>query len=149
MQAIALLALVFGVMMQMLLDGQTFTHAIFGIVCGAVAVLSGLISARKYNADSGRLWMRRVMAGLGLVLAIFCIVGLPSAYKFQTKFNERSRKAHEIENTKPKPNTSMQPVTLAMFFHQMKNMQHPTPNNQYRMLVHRTLIGRSMLNVEC
>jgi hypothetical protein len=45
------------------------------------------------------------MAGLGVVLAIFCVVQLPSAYKFQAFFNERSRQAREMEKT-TMPNTA-------------------------------------------
>ena len=106
MRVIALLALLFGLVAQMVLDGQTFTHAIFGIICGIAAVTSGLVSARKDYADRGRRWLGRIMAGLGLVLAIFCVIQLPSAYRFQTTFNERTRKAKEMENTKLTPNKS-------------------------------------------
>jgi hypothetical protein len=54
MRVIALLALIFGFMAQLLLDGQTFSHAVFGIICGIAAVMGGLVSARKDYADEGR-----------------------------------------------------------------------------------------------
>jgi hypothetical protein len=44
----------FDFMTQMLLDGQTFFHAVFGIICGIAAVIGGLVSARKDFADEGR-----------------------------------------------------------------------------------------------
>jgi hypothetical protein len=53
------------------------------------------------------------MAALGLVLALFCVVQLPSAYRFQTKFNERSKKAHEMRETKPTPNNALEPTATA------------------------------------
>jgi len=93
MRVVALLSLLFGFMAQMLLDGQTFTHAVLGIACGATAILFGLASAWKDNSGSTRRWEGRIMAALGLVLAVFCVVQLPSAYRFQTKFNERSKRA--------------------------------------------------------
>ena len=82
MRAIALLSLLFGFMGLMLLDGQTFTHAVTGVVCGVAAVLSGLASARKDYADEGRRWLGRIMAGAGFALALFCVIRLPSAYRF-------------------------------------------------------------------
>ena len=39
------------------------------------------------------------MAVLGLALVVICIVQLPSAYRFQTKFNERSKSQ---QNQKPR-----------------------------------------------
>jgi len=89
-----------------LLDGQVFTHAVGGVVCGIVAVVAGLASARKDYADEGRRWLGRIMAGLGVALALFCIVQSPSAYRFQTKFNERSKKAREMMEAKPTANNA-------------------------------------------
>jgi hypothetical protein len=96
MRVISLLSLFFGFMAQLLLDGQTFTHAVFGVVCGIAAVVGGLVSARKDYANEIRRWLGWIMASLGLVLAIFCVIQLPSAYKFQTKFNERTKRIHEM-----------------------------------------------------
>jgi hypothetical protein len=97
MRVIALLSLFFGVLAQLLLDGQTFTHAALGIICGAVAVACGLGSARRDRADATCRWEGRIMAGLGLMLGVFCIVQLPSAYRGQAKFNERSRNRQKLE----------------------------------------------------
>src|ERR1700734_3859613 len=110
MRVIALLSLLFGGMAQLLLDGQTFSHAVFGIICGIAAVVGGLVSASKDYAHEGRRWLGRIMAGLGLVLAIFCVVQLPSAYEFQAKFNEQIRKAHEMKKAKPSPDKSPEPT---------------------------------------
>jgi hypothetical protein len=46
-------------------------------------------------------------------LAKFCVVQLPSAYRFQAKFNERSRKAREMEIARPTPETSLEPTATA------------------------------------
>lgn len=90
MRVIALLSLLFGFLAQALLDGQVFTHAIFGILCGIIAIASGLASARN---DPPHRWVGRIMAGLGLPLIIWCAVMAPSAYQFQRQFNKRSRDA--------------------------------------------------------
>jgi hypothetical protein len=69
MRVIALLALVFGFMMQLILDGQTFTHAVFGIVCGVAAFVCGLGAARK---DPPNRWIGRIMAGFDFALGVWC-----------------------------------------------------------------------------
>ena len=95
MRVIALLSLILGFMGLMLLDGQTFTHAVFGILFGAAAFGCGLGSARKDFSNAVCRWEGRIMAGLGLVLVVVCVVQLPSAYRFQTKFNERSKRQQD------------------------------------------------------
>jgi hypothetical protein len=93
MRVIALLSLLSGSLGLLILDGQTFTHAVMGIVCGIAAGAAGWASARR---DYPNRWEGRIMAALGLVLALGCVIQLPSAYRGQTKFNELSRKAHEM-----------------------------------------------------
>ena len=92
MRVIALLALVFGLMSQGLLDGQVFTHAVFGTICGIAAVVCGLASSRK---DRQHRWEGWIMAGLGFALGVWCMVMLPSTYGQEQRFNERSRKHRE------------------------------------------------------
>ena len=104
MRVIALLSLLFGFLGEMLLDGQTFTHAVLGIICGAVAITCGLLSAHKDRANASCLWEGRIMAVLGLALAVFCVIQLPSAYRFQTKFNDRARSYQELHETAPATN---------------------------------------------
>jgi hypothetical protein len=90
MRIAALLSLVFGLLGLMLLDGQVFTHAVMGIICGGVAIGGGLASARKDRSSPKDRWVGRTLAGLGLLLTLFSVAQLPRAYEFQTKFNERS-----------------------------------------------------------
>jgi predicted phage tail protein len=104
MRVIALLSLLFGFMGEMLLDGQTFTHAVFGIIFGAAAITCGLSSAHRDRANATCLWEGRIMAALGLALAVFCVIQLPSAYRFQTKFNDRSKSYQRLHETAPTPN---------------------------------------------
>jgi hypothetical protein len=94
MRVTALLAILFGFLAQMLLDGQVFTHAVFGIISGAAAIVCGLTSART---DPPHRWFGRIMAGFGLALGIWCLVMLPSAYRFQERFNHR-REENRIQN---------------------------------------------------
>ena len=90
MRVAALLSLVFGLLGLMLLDGQVFTHAVMGIICGGVAIGCGLASARKDRSSTEGRWVGRALAGLGLLLTLFSAAQLPGAYEFQTKFNKRS-----------------------------------------------------------
>jgi len=86
MRPTALLCLLFGFIGLGLLDGQTFTHALMGLVFGAVALVCGMISARR---DPPHRWEGWIMAGLGVCIGIWCIIQLPSAYVFQRQFNNR------------------------------------------------------------
>lgn len=106
MHALALLALIFGFTGMMLLDGQVFTHAMIGIVCGVVAVVCGVILARR---DRGPHWTGWTFAVLGLALAIWCGIESPSAYRFQEKFNNRSREHREkLDRQNQPPNQALQ-----------------------------------------
>jgi len=100
MRPIALLCLLFGFIGMLLLDGQTFTHAVMGLVFGAVAVACGMVSARR---DPPHRWEGWIMAGLGVCLGVWCIVQLPSAYVFQKRFNDRKEQRHLKEEPANKP----------------------------------------------
>jgi hypothetical protein len=100
MRVVALLALIPGYCVQFLLDGQLFTHAVIGIVCGLVAVVSGL-GSRKGDARHRSVGL--ILAGFGLVLALWCVVSLPSAYKFQERFNNRGREYREQNEKEQTP----------------------------------------------
>lgn len=91
MRIVALLSLFFGLLGLMLLDGQVFTHAVQGIICGTIAIGCGEASARKARSSAMRRWIGHSLAALGLLLLAFSVTQLPGAYQFQTKFNERSR----------------------------------------------------------
>jgi hypothetical protein len=100
MRVIALLSLMFGFVTQLFLDGQPYSHAVLGIVCGVVAIGCGLSSSGTATPNPTARWEGRIMAGLGLVLAVVLIPQLPSAYEFQNKFNRRSDTAHgRLERT--------------------------------------------------
>ncbi len=112
MRVIAVLALVFGFGQQLLLDGQVFAHAVYGIVCGAVAVACGLASARRNPLHR---WEGRLMAGFGFALGVWCMVMLPSAYRFQEKFNGRREERQRSWNVSPPPPNSSQQILLVDF----------------------------------
>jgi hypothetical protein len=101
MHAIAFLALVFGLMGMMLLDGQVFTHALTGIVCGMVSVVCGVVLSRRGRDPRWTSWM---IAAMGLGLAIWCGIEAPSAYGRQKKFNDRSREHREHREKVRAPN---------------------------------------------
>jgi len=98
MRVIALLCLLFGFFAQGLLDGQTFTHAVLGIVFGAGAVASGLAAARK---DRPHRLEGRILAVLGLALGVWCIIMIPSTYRFQRQFNGSREQRQKEEQNRP------------------------------------------------
>jgi hypothetical protein len=103
MRVIALLSLLFGFLAQGLLDGQTFTHAALGIVFGVVAIACGLAAAREAHPHR---WEGRIMAAFGLALGVWCIIMLPSAYRFQKQFNgvwEQRKQKEEQSRPANKP----------------------------------------------
>lgn len=104
MRVIALLALILGFVTQLILDGQTFTHALFGICCGVAALVSGMTVARK---NPPHRWIGRTIAGLGLPLFVWCLITLPSAYRFQQKFNGR-RDERKLEKREGMTNPALQ-----------------------------------------
>jgi hypothetical protein len=106
MRAIAFLALLFGFMMQLILDGQPFSHAVFGIACGVAAIACGL---RSSHIDRPNRWEGRVMAGLGFALAVWCVVMLPSASRTQEKFNDRRDQIQKMKEHSQTPNQSLEP----------------------------------------
>lgn len=101
MFVLALFCLVFGFTGLLLLDGQVFNHAVIGLICGLATIASGLASARKENANASRRWLGRLMAAFGLGLAVFCINQIPSAYRYQEKFNTRSKEFHGRTHANP------------------------------------------------
>src|SRR5947209_6058417 len=90
MRVTALFSLLFGLLGLMLLDGQVFTHAVIGIICGGVAIGCGLASARKAQSSTKDRWVGRTLAGFGLMLTLLSAAQLPGAYEFQSRFNKRS-----------------------------------------------------------
>jgi hypothetical protein len=56
MRVIALLSLLFGFTGLMLLDGQTFTHVVMGLILGVVAFACGFGSARRDQASPTCRW---------------------------------------------------------------------------------------------
>lgn len=114
MRVIALLCLVFGFVMQVLLDGQTFTYAVLGVILGAIAVACGLASVRK---DPPHRFVGRFMAVLGFGLAVWCIIVLPSAYRFQQQFNHR-REQRQLEKDEAAPanKPTADPAGIACLF---------------------------------
>src|SRR6267154_2674411 len=90
MRVIALLSLMFGFMGLMILDGQPFSHAVMGVLFGVAAVGCGFGSARRDRANAQCRWEGRIMGILGLILIVVCVVQLPSSYRFQSRFNQRS-----------------------------------------------------------
>lgn len=93
MRVIALLALLFGITMQPMLNGQPFTNAVFGVLCGVTALVCGRAAARRDPSNRGS---GLVMAILGVALGVWCLVMLLFAYPVQKKFNENKEKRHRM-----------------------------------------------------
>ncbi|MDB6020093.1 MAG: hypothetical protein JWR19_4582 [Pedosphaera sp.] len=101
-RVIALLSLFFGGIAQLLLDGQTFTHAVIGIGCGVVAAACGVSSVRSEGSNAAFRSEAIIMGILGLALAVFCVIQVPSAYQRQAKFNARSESQRKLQETAPR-----------------------------------------------
>jgi hypothetical protein len=81
----AVVCLLIGIGFPLLLNGQTFTNSVLGIVFAGAAV--GLAwDWRDYEA---RRTARRIVAVLGVLLGVVLVAQLPSAYRFQRGFNRR------------------------------------------------------------
>lgn len=115
MRVVALLSLLFGFMGLMLLDGQTFTHAVMGILFGVAAAGCGFGAARKDFSNATCRWEGRIMGALGLVLVVICTVQLPSAYRFQTRFNERSKSQRDQKPRSANPRSAPDSRTALCF----------------------------------
>ncbi|GEM_PF-2237784 len=89
MRIIAAIALVSGFSCGLILDGQVFDHAVFGLGSGVVATACAFVLSRKYRMTGKPRTGARVMVCLGLVLVAICLLSLPTAYRSQEKFNQR------------------------------------------------------------
>ena len=95
MRVIAILAILLGVFAQMLLDGQVFTHALFGLICGLIAIACALFSLRRKPTVRSRKFGAWILIACGLALAIGSLLSLPSTYRYQKQFNERMERIRE------------------------------------------------------
>ena len=101
MRPVAFLCLLFGFIGMLLLDGQTFTHAVAGSIFGVVAVVCGMVSARR---DPPHRWEGWIMAGFGVCLSVWCIIQFPSAFATQKRFNDRKeQRLHQKQEPANKP----------------------------------------------
>jgi TRAP-type uncharacterized transport system fused permease subunit len=103
-RGIALLCLFFGFTTLLIKDGQVFTHALLGIVCGIATVVCSLIPVQNNYANGKGRWWGLVTAGLGVMLVLSCAIALPWAYRFQTECNDLSKKCQERQQVEPMPN---------------------------------------------
>jgi hypothetical protein len=76
-----------GVLFPLLLNGQTLTNSLIGIAFSSTSVALCVASERKARLVRETTWRGRVIAGLGVLLAVILLVQLPSTYTFQSSFN--------------------------------------------------------------
>jgi hypothetical protein len=90
----ALLCMLLGLAFPLLLNGQTFTNSLFGIVFASAAVVLVLGPASERKAPRARLLVGRITVILG-VLWIAALIGqLKSAYRYQSDFNRMIERLH-------------------------------------------------------
>lgn len=89
MRVAALIALFFGFAVQPLLDTEYMGHVVIGIFGGTIALVCGVVSARRDPPNRG---VGYVLAGLGACLAVWCAVMIPSAYRQQQKYDNAKRR---------------------------------------------------------
>jgi FtsH-binding integral membrane protein len=111
MQVLAFLCLVFGFTAQLLLDGQVFSHVVFGIICGIASLLCGIGLVRRHKLGKAGQWEGWLFALPGLIMAVACLLMAPSAYEQEKRFNEMSEIARQRRRTPQNASTqSRQPT---------------------------------------
>jgi hypothetical protein len=110
MRIIALFSLLFGFMAQLIVAGQPYFSAVFGIVCCVIAIGCGVGAARL---DPPHRWEGRILAGLGLALGVWCIVLLPSAYRYEEKIKARRKQRQKMEEQSGPTNKALQATAAA------------------------------------
>ena len=111
MSVIAMIALFFGFMVQLIPAGQPFSAAVFGIVCGLIVCVCGVVSARRGREARWAAW---TMAALGLALGLWCSTMLPSAYRWEHR--EKLDRHTQTPNKSPEP-TAVGAVSSAIAVH--------------------------------
>ena len=93
MRIIALLTLILGFLAQLILDGQVFDHALFGVLCGLITFTCCIILLRKQSK-----WGIKILAGFGLLLLVLSLLNLPSTYRNQKQFNNKIEQIRKMRN---------------------------------------------------
>jgi hypothetical protein len=98
MRVLAMLSLFFGFATQLIPAGQPLSSAVLGIVCGGIAIACGLRVARVERSTPRDGW---ILVVLGLALGLWCVIMVPSAYRYHEKINGRSeqRQSGTANNT--------------------------------------------------
>jgi hypothetical protein len=100
----ALLLLFLGFFPQLMLDGQTFTRDIMGIVFFSTAVFLALRLIRASRTGRVGLWACRLVAVIGTLFSALLTLQLHESYRFQTRFNSKMQqirqKMHEADDSK-------------------------------------------------
>jgi hypothetical protein len=103
MRAAALICLILGVLFPLLLNGQTFTNSLIGIAFASTSVAVCVAAERKTLSIRETTWRGRVIAALGVLLAVMLFVQLPSAYTFQKGFNRPIEEKIPQDRAAPRP----------------------------------------------
>ena len=91
---IVLICLCVGVLPLLLLDGQTFTNALAALFFYLVAIVLCARFARDQRTPQGQKRAWRLATTLVALLALWILLTLPSAYRFQKRFNMTRRALH-------------------------------------------------------
>jgi hypothetical protein len=85
----ALFLLLLGLVLPLLLNGQSFTDSLLALSCAGASGAIALGPAKNRRAsEAGRL-VGRIVAALAVLLATIVLAQLPSAYRNQDTFNRR------------------------------------------------------------
>jgi hypothetical protein len=105
--SVASFLLALGFAFPALLNGQTFSNGLVGLACAATAV--GLVLNDGQGHGTSHRFARRVVVVLGSLLAVLLVAQLPSAYRFQVKFNQK-RQELRLKRKAGRVGTSVPPV---------------------------------------
>lgn len=111
---LAIFLLILGMVIPLLLNGQTFTNSIIGILCLSVSVAICLFSEYQATADSKGGVSRRIVGGLSVFVIVRLLMQMPSNYEFQTRFNQTTERLRERAKFKTVPSSSQHSSSLPL-----------------------------------
>ena len=101
---LAIFLFILGIAIPLLLNGQTFTNGIVGIVFLSASAVRCVILERRAGVDDDEYVYRRIVAGLCVIIIVMLILQMPANHEFQSQFNQGVEKLRQAEQQVGFPN---------------------------------------------
>jgi hypothetical protein len=95
-----------GIGFPLLLNGQTFTNSIVGIVFLCATVIRCVVLERRADVDDKIYVSRRVVASLAVLVMVIVSLQLPANYERQNRFNRGVETFRQAEHRLNFPTSS-------------------------------------------